>query len=118
MKRHNFKELRVWQLAMDVFDDIYLVTSNFPKEEQFGLTHQVRKSAVSVPSNIAEGCGRGTDPQLVYFLDVAQGSAFELETQIYISIRQKFCKASAMESILKKLLEVQKMIDGFRDLFI
>jgi len=118
MKRHNFKELRIWQLAMDIVDDIYLITTSFPKEEQFGLTHQVRKSAVSVPSNIAEGCGRGTDPQLVHFLDIAQGSAFELETQVYISIRQKFCKAREMEPIIKKILEVQKMIDGFRDLFV
>ena len=117
MKRHNFKELRVWQMAMDIVDDIYLITTKFPKEEQFGLTYQVRKSAVSVPSNIAEGCGRGTEPQLVHFLDIAQGSAFELETQVYISIRQKFCKTAEMEPIIKRISEVQRMIDGFRDLF-
>ena len=117
MKRHNFKELRVWQLAMDIVDDVYLITSNFPSKEQFGLTQQVRKSAVSVPSNIAEGCGRGTNPQLVHFLDIAQGSSFELETQVFISIRQKFCKAEEMEPIIKRISEVQRMIDGFRDLF-
>ncbi|MGB4846395.1 MAG: four helix bundle protein [Saprospiraceae bacterium] len=117
MKRHNFKELRVWQFSMDVVDDIYLLTSGFPKEEQFGLSHQLRKSAVSIPSNIAEGCGRGTDPQLVHFLNIAQGSAFELETQIYISLRQKLCKREQLDFTIKKIVEVQKMIDGFSDLF-
>jgi len=117
MKRHNFKELVVWQKAMDIVDDIYLITTNFPREEQFGLTHQLRKSAVSIPSNIAEGCGRGTNPQLVHFLDVSQGSSFELETQVHVAIRQKFCKSYAMDPVLLKISEVQKMIDGFSDRF-
>jgi len=89
MKRHNVKELQVWQLAMDVVDDIYLITQDFPKEELFGLSLQMRKSAISIPSNIAEGCGRGTDPQLLHFTDISQGSAFELETQVYITQRRK-----------------------------
>ncbi len=80
MKRHNFKELHIWQLGMDIGDEIYDVTMDYPKEELFGLSLQMRKAAVSIPSNIAEGCGRGTDPQLVQFLNIAQGSVFELET--------------------------------------
>ena len=101
MKRHNFKELHIWQLGMDIVDDVYQETKKFPKEEQFGLTLQIRKSAVSTPSNIAEGCGRGSEPQLVQFLNIAQGSSFELETQIYIAIRQKFGDAENLQSIVK-----------------
>ena len=118
MRRHNFKELRIWQLGMDIVDDIYRITKAFPKEEQFGLSLQMRKSSSSIPTNIAEGCGRGTDPQLIFFLDVAQGSAYELETQCYISIRQGYTLPSDMEPILAKIDEEQKMIDGFRSRFI
>ena len=117
MRRHNFKELRIWQLGMEIVDDIYQVTRHFPKEEQFGLTLQMRKSSSSMPTNIAECCGRGTDPQLIFFLDVAQGSAYELETQCYISLRQGFCLPSEMNPILGKIEEEQKMIDGFRSRF-
>ncbi len=98
---------------MDIVEDIYQITKNFPKEEQFGLTRQLRKSAVSIPSNIAEGCGRGTDRQLTQFCDISQGSAFELETQAYIAVRQKMCPPGEMDKILQKIKEVQKMIDGF-----
>lgn len=117
MKRHNFKELLIWQLGMDIVDDIYNVTSDYPKEELFGLSLQKRKAAVSIPSNIAEGCGRGTDPQLVQFLNIAQGSAFELETQVYIAIRRKYADVGTLEAIVSKIIELQKMIDGFRDRF-
>jgi four helix bundle protein len=117
MKRHNFKELHIWQLGMDIVDDVYTITSDYPKEELFGLALQMRKAAVSIPSNIAEGCGRGTDPQLVQFLNIAQGSAFELETQVYIAKRRKYADAGILESIVSKIIEVQKMIDGFRDRF-
>ncbi len=114
MKRHNFRELRVWQLAMDVIDDIYRITRGFPKEEQFGLTSQMRRSAVSIASNLAEGCGRGTDPQLLHFSDISQGSAFELETQAYIALRQNFCSEKVLNPIIIKIIDVQKMIDGFQ----
>ena len=118
MKRHNFKELHIWQLGMDIVDDVYQVTKKFPKEEQFGLTLQIRKSAVSTPSNIAEGCGRGTDAQLVQFLNIAQGSSFELETQIYIAIRQEFGDIEKLNSIVNKIGDLQRMIDGFAGKFI
>ena len=107
MKRHNFKELQVWQLAMDVVDDIYLITKDFPKEELFGLSLQMRKSASSISSNIAEGCGRGTDPQLLHFTDIAQGSAFELETQLYITQRRNYCTNNELGLILIKIVRVQ-----------
>ena len=117
MRRHNFKELRIWQLGMEIVDDIYRITRDFPKEEQFGLTLQMRRSACSIPTNIAEGCGRGTDPQLVFFVDISQGSAYELETHCLISLRQGFALPSQMDPILAKIDEEQKMIDGFRSRF-
>ena len=117
MKRHNFKELHIWQLGMDIVDDVYQETKRFPKEEQFGLTLQLRRSAVSTPSNIAEGCGRGTPAQLVQFLNIAQGSAFELETQIYIAIRQQMGERKKWESVVIKVRDLQKMLDGFVDRF-
>jgi four helix bundle protein len=118
MHRHNFKELLIWQLGMDIVDDVYRETKQFPKEEQFGLKLQLRKSAVSTPSNIAEGCGRGTSRQLVQFLNIAQGSAFELETQIYIAIRQQFGEGKKWEEVVTKVRELQRMLDGFADRFV
>ena len=117
MKRHNFKELLVWQLAMDVVDDIYEITQKFPKEELFGLSLQMRKAATSVPSNIAEGCGRNTNPQLLQFTDIAQGSAFELETQTYIAQRRKYNGTENVDATIEKIKRVQKMLDGFQDRF-
>jgi len=117
MKRHNFKQLLVWQLAMDVVDDIYEITQKFPKEELFGLSLQMRKSATSIPSNIAEGCGRYTNPQLLQFTDIAQGSAFELETHTYIAKRRKYKGTERADEILEKITRVQKMLDGFQDRF-
>lgn len=78
MRRHDFKKLKVWQLSKDLAVEIYKLSQGFPKEDVFGFTSQIRKSAVSISSNISEGCGRGTELQLSHFLNIAQGSAFEL----------------------------------------
>jgi|WetSurMetagenome_2_1015567.scaffolds.fasta_scaffold211179_2 four helix bundle protein len=115
MRRHNFKELLIWQLGMEIVDDIYDITSFFPREERFGLTLQMRKSATSIPSNIAEGCGRGTDPQLVYFLDVSVGSTCELETQCLVALRRGYGSPDALQSLLRKIEEEQRMTGGFRE---
>ncbi|MGB1218068.1 MAG: four helix bundle protein, partial [Saprospiraceae bacterium] len=81
-KRHNFRELNAWKKARLLVKEIYLMTESFPKSEMFGLTSQMRRAAVSIPSNIAEGCGRGTIPQFKQFLDISYASSCELETQI------------------------------------
>lgn len=117
MKRHNFKELKVWQRSKTLAIELYKATNGFPKEEMFGLTQQIRKSAVSVPSNIAEGCGRGTDRELIRFLDIAQGSAFELETQLIIAANLGFLNESSSDRLAGELSEIQRMIEGFRDKF-
>ncbi len=111
---HNFKELKVWQKSRILVKDIYKITNTFPKEELFGLTNQIRRAAVSVPSNIAEGCGRGSNKQLSHFLDIAQGSSSELETQIILAFDLGYFNQNQMENCIVKIDEVQKMIRGLK----
>jgi len=89
---HNFRELKIWQKSISLVTDVYGNTMSFPNSEKFGLTNQIRRSAVSVPSNIAEGCGRNSDKELVHFLGISNGSSFELETQLIIAQNLKFIK--------------------------
>lgn len=112
---HNFKELKVWQNSKNLVIDIYKDTENFPKTEIFGLTNQIRRASVSVPSNIAEGCGRNSNKDLKRFLDIANGSSFELETQLIIANELKFLNDSSFNTLIKKIDEVQKMIYGFKN---
>ena len=113
-KSHNFRELHVWRRARAFVVVVYEMTKSFPKEELFGLTQQIRRCVVSIPSNIAEGCGRGTDRQLVQFLDVAHGSACELETQLYLAFDLKYLSEPTHLSALNEVNAIQKMILGFR----
>lgn len=117
MRRHDFKKLKVWQDAMLLVKDIYETTKNFPKEELFGLTQQIRRCAVSIPSNIAEGCGRTTDAQMKQFLDIAQGSAFETECQIRIAAMLGYLEEEKSNQLQNQVSEIQKMIDGFKQRF-
>lgn len=110
---HNFKELKVWQKSRKLVKEVYLITKKFPKEEQYGLTSQVRRAAVSIPSNIAEGCGRKTDKDTKRFFDIAQGSSFEIETQIILAHDLGFISRKETAKIWRKIEEVQKMIRGF-----
>jgi len=110
----NFKNLNVWQEAMNFAEQAYLLTLQFPSDERFGLTSQLRRSAVSIPSNIAEGCGYNTDPQLGRFLQIAQGSAFEAETQILLAKRLNLIPKDAdINPILDKVDYVQKLLYKF-----
>jgi four helix bundle protein len=81
----RYKDLNVWQEARKLSKDIYSLTSEFPKEEQFGLINQMRRCAISVPSNIAEGCGRNYPKDSIQFFHISRGSLYELETQLYLS---------------------------------
>ncbi len=111
---HNFRELKIWQKGRELVKDTYLMTKNFPKEEMFGLTQQMRRAAVSIPSNIAEGCGRGTDNQLMHFLDIANGSACELETQIILSFDLDYIDEQKMNEMTNCCKNLQQMIVGFK----
>lgn len=106
---HNFQELKIWQKAMSITEQAYLITSQFPATEKFGLTSQIRRSAVSIASNIAEGAGRNSDKEFRNFLGIANGSANELFTQLLLSQRLNLTKDIKTKLILKEIKEVQKM---------
>jgi four helix bundle protein len=111
---NKFKELKAWQKAIDFVTKIYSKTIEFPKEEIYGLTTQLRRSAVSIPSNIAEGAGRGTHKEFSHFLDITRGSTYEVETQLIISKNLKFLNDQTFEDLYFELEEIQKMITGLQ----
>jgi four helix bundle protein len=106
---HNYRQLKVWTKAIDLVVDIYKITAEFPKEEKYGLISQMRRSAVSVTSNIAEGAGRNSEKEFCHFLTVAHGSCFELETQIIVSEMLGLISKDASVTIQERLTEIQKM---------
>lgn len=107
---HNYKELIVWQKSITLRELVYLSTSTFPEEEKYGLTNQIRRSAVSVASNIAEGAGRNSKKEFRNFLGIANGSLNELNTQLEISKRLRFISENEFDKILMLCDEVQKML--------
>lgn len=111
---NNFRELNVWKKSMDLVTEIYKITRSFPKEEQYGLTNQIRRCAISIPSNIAEGAGRNGNKEFSHFLSIALGSGFELETQLIIGKRLDFMESQIFETIESELIEIQKMISGLQ----
>ena len=113
MKVHNFKELKVWQKAMELAQQVYTLSAFFPKEERFGLVTQVQRAAVSVPFNLAEGCGRVTDKELQHFVSIAMGSCFELETQMIFAFRVAYITEDNLRVFQELVSEVQRMLYGF-----
>ena len=105
---HNFKELKVWQKAVDFAVEIYAVTKVFPSEEKFGLVSQMRRAGVSIPSNIAEGCGKTSTKQFSQSLEVSLGESFELETQ------PGLITAERVKELEENLSELQRMINGLK----
>jgi four helix bundle protein len=110
LNMHNFKDLKVWQKAIDLAVDVYKVMLLLPADEKFGLVSQMKRCSVSIPSNIAEGSGRGSNPQFKHFLNLSQGSAFELETQLIISNKLELLDDDLTEKLVYQTTEVQKMI--------
>ena len=106
----TFKDLLAWQKSLTLAKKVYQVTGNFPTEERFGLVNQMRRCAVSIPSNIAEGYGRGSDKELLRFLYVALGSSNELETQLILSLELSFMKEEDSRMLQGLNTEVNKMI--------
>lgn len=111
---HNFLKLDIWKKSRKLVKDVYVLSKKFPKEELFGLTSQVRHAAISVPSNIAEGCGRGTDKQLTHFLDISIGSICELEAQFYLSSDLDYITDSELQTINEKVITIRKMMLNFK----
>lgn len=112
----DHKDLDVWKKSMDLVELVYDFTKSFPESEKYGLMSQMRRSAVSIPSNIAEGAARKGDKEFIQFLMISLGSLAELETQYLISIRLKFSNTN--EKIEKCMVETKKLLLGFRNYII
>ena len=106
------KKLDVWQMAMDLIIEIYRITESFPKEEKYGLSNQLRRAAVSVPSNITEGAARNTKKEFVNYLHMAQGSLSELDTQLEVAKRLAFLDGKTWENLDRMVHRVDKMLTG------
>ncbi len=111
---HNFRNLIIWQKSRIVVKEVYIITRGFPLEEKFGLVSQILRSAYSIPSNIAEGSGRDSKKEFCRFLDIALGSAFELETQLTLAFDIEYLTEEKLRYIQNLLQEVQKMIYSFK----
>lgn len=111
----SFKQLRVWQCSINIVKNIYMISQGFPQEELYGLTAQMRRSAISIPSNIAEGFKRYHPKEFRQFLHVALGSAAELETQIIISKELNFIKSDTFESVVEEINYISRMITALKN---
>lgn len=100
---------------MDLSVEVYRATSKFPKEEIYGLTSQIKRSAISIPSNISEGAGRNSNKEFIHFLGIANGSSYELQTQLIISNKLNLITDETLESLLKPIEEIQKMTYTFQN---
>jgi four helix bundle protein len=110
----DYKDLHVWQKGMQLAKEIYLLTGKFPSEEKFGLVSQMRRAAVSIPSNIAEGQARNTSGEFVQFISHAEGSAAEVDTQLRLSIELGYYSTNDLEAVFRLLTDVQKMLKRLR----
>ncbi|MEO8535388.1 MAG: four helix bundle protein [Flavobacterium sp.] len=110
---NNFRKLLIWQKSMSLITKIYISTNNFPKEEVFGLTSQIRRSSISIPSNIAEGFGRGTNKDFLRFLTISIGSLFEMQTQLEIAKNIAYLNENEFNNLYEDSREVERMLVSF-----
>ena len=111
---HNFEKLKIWQKAMDVAVEVYKVSLLLPVDEKFNLIHQIKKCAVSIPSNIAEGSGRNSNKEFIQFLGIANGSTFELITQLILAKRLSLVSEDIIQPIINQLVEISNMNFSFQ----
>lgn len=108
----GYRELNVWQRSLDLADHIYSLTEHYPKTELYGLAQQIRRCAVSVPSNIAEGSARNSSADFIRFLHISKGSLAELNTQLLLSGRRNYISQADYEKIEKEIAEIDNMLFG------
>ncbi|GAW42131.1 hypothetical protein SH203_02545 [Brevundimonas sp. SH203] len=108
----SHRDLKVWQIALDMTETLYRTTADWPKSEQYGLVSQVRRAAVSVPANIAEGAGRRTSGEFAHFIGIARGSLAELETLLIIARRLGYIEEPSFRAIMDDLFELGRMTTG------
>ena len=113
-KTQNYKDLVVWQKGISLAKAIYRLTAKFPGEEKFGLVSQMRRAAISIPSNIAEGQARHTTGEFIQFISHAEGSTAELETQVILSIELGFAEAPSTKAVFILLDDIRRMLNGLR----
>ena len=113
-KRHNYKNLKIWQIGIEIADEVFEIIKTFPKEERYDLSSQVNRCSISISSNIAEGSAR-TDKSFSHFLDIALGSSFELGTQLILAFNRKYIDELTLKKLEEKLIEFQKMTMGFQN---
>ncbi|MBI5196200.1 MAG: four helix bundle protein [Nitrospirae bacterium] len=109
----SYQELEVWKKAIELVTEIYKITKTFPNEEIYALTNQIRRAAISIPANIAEGWGRNMTKEYIQFLRIARGSLLELETHLIVSKNLQYLNSQALEIILQKTQEINKMLNSF-----
>jgi four helix bundle protein len=112
MKSRSFRDLRVWQEAVDLAVDLYRITDTFPASERYGLTAQIRRAAISIPSNVAEGEGRRGTREWLHFLCVARASLYELETQLEVSGRVGYLSADSRQDLQQRIRKVSGYLNG------
>ncbi len=112
MKVRHYQELIAWQKAMDLVEEVYKASRTFPRQEIYGLTSQLRRAAVSIPSNVAEGQGRRTTPDFLRHLSIAYGSLLEVETQILLATRLSYLNQSRSYAVLSMAGEVGRLLNG------
>jgi four helix bundle protein len=110
--------LKIWQKAIDLAVDVYKATVSYPSDERFGLTSQIRRASVSISSNIAEGAGRNSKKEFCNFLGIANGSAYELQTQLVISNKLNLLQDDLLNDLLKQIEELQKMNYAFQKMLL
>ncbi|WP_036385347.1 four helix bundle protein [Muricauda sp. MAR_2010_75] len=111
---HRFKDLDIWKLSREFCSDIYKITGSFPETEKFGISNQLRRAAVSIPSNISEGCSRKSNKDFSRFLEIALGSMYEVETQLLISNDLGFLSDKTLGFLTDKLNSIIKMTSKFK----
>jgi four helix bundle protein len=116
-KVESYQELEVWKQTKDLVKHIYELTKGFPKEEQFGLTNQLRRAAVSIPSNIAEGCGRNHFKDSLQLFFIARGSLYEVETQLVIAFDLKYVSPDDLETSTTLIKSCKRLLNGFINYF-
>jgi four helix bundle protein len=110
---NNFKELRIWQKGMDIAVNCFKITEDFPKEEKFGLSLQITRASVSIPSNIAEGSSRSSEKDYGRSIQISVSSAYELETQLLLAQRLSYGKQNLLNQTIVDVNDEQKMLMGF-----
>jgi len=111
---HNFRKLDIWIKSVDLVTEVYRLTDLFPTKEKFGISSQMQRAAVSIPSNIAEGSAKSSNKDFARFLEMSIGSSFELETELIIAFNLKYVDSEGYKMMQNRIAEIQKMISGFK----